>query len=77
MADSYIAVCSAVIVFIPVFLLSTQGIKAPFQFTSFDKYLVGLLCWYIILLISALASKVLRFKYTKQEKGGFLEIRII
>jgi hypothetical protein len=58
LSGTYITVSSAVVVFIPIFYLSTQELKTPFTFTCFDTWLVVLLAWYIVLLAFAVVNKV-------------------
>jgi hypothetical protein len=57
LSGTYITVSSAVVVFIPIFYLSTQELKTPFTFTYFDTWLVVLLAWYIVLLAFAVVNK--------------------
>ncbi|MCJ7770378.1 hypothetical protein MUP37_02250 [Candidatus Bathyarchaeota archaeon] len=56
--STLIAIASAVIVFIPIFQLSTQELKTPFTITWVDYSFVVLLILYIILLMAVLVGKV-------------------
>lgn len=60
--DSFVVVCSAVIVFIPIFELSTQELKTPLTFTWFDAaFLVLFLVYVLLLFVSVLAKlRILR-----------------
>lgn len=57
--NSFITICSAVIVFIPIFQLSTQDLKMPNLFTKFDWAFIILLFTYIAFLVSLLIVKAL------------------
>lgn len=56
--SAYIAICSAVIVFIPIFMLSIQELKTPFKFIWwFDGAFLFLLTWFIIILMFVLIDR--------------------
>lgn len=72
LSGTYITICSAVIVFLPVFQLSTQELKTPFTFTQFDGYFLFLLSWYIVLLVVAVVAKATSgLEITKKVKTLF------
>lgn len=51
----YTAICSAIIVFLPIFHLSFQGLETPFTITLFDDLFIILLVAYTLLLIAMLS----------------------
>ncbi|MGD0072456.1 MAG: hypothetical protein ABSB71_12965 [Candidatus Bathyarchaeia archaeon] len=55
--SSFVTICSAVIVFIPVFQFSTLDLKTPLQFTWFDEGFLLLLLLYIGLLAFTFIAK--------------------
>lgn len=57
-----VTVCSAVIVFLPIFHLSTQALETPFEFTSFDSLFLILLGYYVFLLAIATWTEICRRK---------------
>lgn len=56
-SNTLITVCSAVIVFLPIFHLSTQELQTPFAFTWFDGWFLFLLSYYVFLLAIAVLTK--------------------
>ena len=55
--NSFITICSAVIVFIPIFQLSTQELVMPNLFTGFDWAFILLFFAYIAFLVGLLVVK--------------------
>jgi len=64
---SLVAVCSAVIVFVPIFQLSTQELKTPLTFTWFDVTFLALLVVYVLLLCGLLYGKLHQVNTLKKE----------
>lgn len=58
----HIAISSAVIVFIPIYQLSTQELKTPFTLTWVDWLFMILLTWYILILIGIIVGKYLNVR---------------
>jgi hypothetical protein len=67
--NSFITICSAVIVFIPIFQLSTQELVMPNLFTGFDWDFLVLLIVYITFLVSLLVVKA-HGKGSNKEKAA-------
>jgi len=63
--NMYIAICAAVIVFIPIFQLSTQELKTPFTLTWVDWLFIILLAWYILILVGIIVGKYLNARREK------------
>lgn len=72
--STFVAICSAIIVFIPVFQLSTQELKTPLELTIYDTYFLILLSMYVLFLVGILIAKIFLTKGLNQEKPTNVKI---